>query len=571
MNGIFLSLLENGITAGWLVLAVLVLRVLLKRAPKWAVCLLWLPVGLRLMWPYEIESPVSLVPDTKPVLDTLQTQLTKAADTTIVEEVAQPMTAPQFPMVSAPATDLWEILAGIWFIGMAVLLIYMLIGCLRINRQVQSALPLEDNIYLGEGCSLSFVWGLVEPKIYLPAALSEKDRPYVIAHEQTHIRRGDHWWKALGFLLLAVYWFHPLLWLGYILFSRDMELACDEATVRTLDREDRAGYAQALLMCSSGGKRYPLRLLAFGEVSVKTRVRAVLSGKKPILWLLVCAVVLCAVLTVCFLTEPVEEMTTAKAAQTLADSAIWNYEEVTFTVPDHTPKDWVWQIDAVAVGFGMNDTQSMDGELKPGKSYSLPVMKEALVLHFQVKLTSPDGNSVYTEHYFDIGPVVALLPGERYILDGCIYLNPLSSQLPYEKGTIYFAVGEEVLEFTYPNRAISQPDHYMWERRSTVGRKWKPFDLSAEGWSGMFKPSGIGTISIHDYYDDIQMFELSSGDYFLFLRNRDTRESQLWYVQTAANPQMGEYIWSIYSFRFATTKEREKMVFYGDEFQEGEN
>ncbi len=192
-------------------------------------------------------------------------------------------------------------------------------------------------------------------------------------------------------------------------------------------------------------------------------------------------------------------------------------------------------------------------------------------MQLTVQCTTPEGRSLSAERFFDVGPVVALLPGDRYILDSCIYLNPLSSQLPYQKGTVCFAVGEERLEFSYPNYAISQPDHYMWEHKTLVDRKWVPFDWSAEKWSGMFKPSGVGSISIHDYYDDIQMFQLSSGDFFLFLRNGDTNESQLWRVETAANPQMGEYIWSIYSFRFATTGEREKMVFHCEEFQEGEN
>lgn len=295
MSALFLKVLHMSVCASWLVLAVLLLRLCLRRAPKWFNVLLWGIVAVRLVFPFSVESPLSLLPRTEAI---------RPAITTVQTQPAQISSAAAASGSAAPAQSWLSILAWVWLAGAAALLLYTMVSTLRLRHRVREAVRLRGNIYQSERIDSPFVLGTIRPRIYLPYRMDSRDRQHVIAHEQAHLRRGDHLWKPLGFLLLAVYWYNPLVWAAYILFCRDMELACDERVIRDMAAEERATYSQALLDCSRGRHWVAACPLAFGEVGVKTRVKAVLWYKKPAFWAVLAAVVVCAVVAVCFLTNP---------------------------------------------------------------------------------------------------------------------------------------------------------------------------------------------------------------------------------------------------------------------------
>ena len=310
MEAVFLKLVNQSIAAGWLVLAVVVLRLVLRRAPRWSFCLLWGLVALRLIWPFSLESALSLVPSARTlppeILSTAAPQISSgipALNSAVNPALAASM-APA-PGDSANPTQIWSfVLARLWLAGMALLLLYALVSYLRLRRRVSTATLLRENIRQNEWVDTPFVLGLLRPVIYLPYRLEDRDLAYVIAHERAHIRRGDHWWKVVGFVFLAVYWFHPLLWVAYVLLCRDIEGACDEKVVRELSQEDRCGYAAALFRCGVLRRTVAACPLAFGEVGVKARVKAVMGYRRPGRWLVAAALLVCAVAAVCFLTDP---------------------------------------------------------------------------------------------------------------------------------------------------------------------------------------------------------------------------------------------------------------------------
>lgn len=310
MEIFFLRLVNLSLTASWLVLAVLLLRAVLRRAPKWVFCLLWGLVALRLLCPVSLESPFSLVPSAQPlprdILTTAAPRIQSGVDA--VDRLVDPALSGSLtpaPGASVNPAQVWAfLLARVWAAGAAVMLLYGFVSALRLRRRVAAATPLRENIRQCDRVASPFVLGIFRPVIYLPYAVPEGDLAYVIAHEQAHIRRRDHWWKPLGYLLLSVYWFAPLLWLAYGLFCRDMEGACDEKVIRDMDPEGRRAYSMALLRCSVRPRAAAACPLAFGETDVKTRVKGVMGYKKPARWLVLAAVVLCAVAAVCFLTDP---------------------------------------------------------------------------------------------------------------------------------------------------------------------------------------------------------------------------------------------------------------------------
>ncbi len=311
MTDVFLTIVNMGISAGWLVVAVMLIRLLLKKAPKWITVLLWGVVALRLLCPLSIESVMSLIPSAETISPTIMLDSEPAIDSgvPIINDAVNPLITDTFtpsPAESANPLQIWiPILAIVWLVGIAVLLGYTAVSYWRLHRRVATAVRLRDNIYQSEQVASPFVLGIIRPRIYLPFAIAEGDMAYVISHEQAHLRRRDHWWKPFGFLLLTVYWFHPLMWVGYVLLCRDIELACDEQVVKELDTLQRADYSQALLTCSVNRRSIAACPLAFGEVGVKDRVKSVLSYKKPAFWLVIAAVVSLVAVAVCFLTDPV--------------------------------------------------------------------------------------------------------------------------------------------------------------------------------------------------------------------------------------------------------------------------
>lgn len=311
MSGIFLKLLNLSISASWLVLAVLALRLVLKRAPKWVNVLLWGMVALRLMLPFSIESVLSLIPSAEtvsPEVVQFDPAPTITSGVEFIDNAVNPSLSESFaaaPLASVNPLYVWTYLAGwVWLIGLAAMLLYALVSYLRLRRRVSASIPLRENIYVCDEVPSPFILGIVRPRIYLPSALDEAQRGSVLSHERAHLARRDHWWKPLGFALLAVYWFNPLLWLAYTLLCRDIELACDERVLRGMDAGQVKAYSSALLACSVPRRMIAACPLAFGEVGVGARVKNALRYKKPAFWVVAASVIVCVIVAVCFLTNP---------------------------------------------------------------------------------------------------------------------------------------------------------------------------------------------------------------------------------------------------------------------------
>lgn len=309
MTNLFLKIVNMGIAAGWLILVVLALRPVLQKAPRWIHVLLWGLVGVRLICPFSIESALSLIPSTETIRPDIMTAVKPSIESGIpaVNHVLNPVIEHTFtPKASASANPLqiWlPILAAFWCAGVILLLLHAAVSYLRLLQTIRTAVLLQDNIYQSEHIASPFILGVIRPKIYIPFSLKEETLQPVLLHERAHLRRRDHWWKPLGFLLLTVYWFHPLMWLSYILLCRDIELACDEKVIRDLNREERADYSQALLNCSAH-RKIAACPLAFGETGVKKRIKSVLNYKRPAFFIVAAAITACIVLVVCFLTSP---------------------------------------------------------------------------------------------------------------------------------------------------------------------------------------------------------------------------------------------------------------------------
>ena len=311
MAAVFLKLLNLSISASWLVLAVLVLRLVSKRSPKWMNVLLWGIVALRLVLPFSVESALSLIPSAEtvsPAVVQFDPAPTITSGVSIIDNAVNPSLSEHFaaaPLASVNPLYVWTYLAGwVWLIGLGAMLLYALASYLRLRRRVSVSLPIQDNIYLCDAISSPFILGVVKPHIYLPSGLDEVQRQNVLSHERAHLARRDHWWKPLGFALLAVYWFNPVLWLAYTLLCRDIELACDERVIRTMDESAVKTYSTVLLACSMPRKAVITCPLAFGEVGVKERVKNALHYKKPAFWVVAASVAVCVVVAVCFLTNP---------------------------------------------------------------------------------------------------------------------------------------------------------------------------------------------------------------------------------------------------------------------------
>ena len=311
MAAVFLKLLNLSISASWLVLAVLVLRLVSKRSPKWINVLLWGIVALRLVLPFSIESALSLIPSAEtvsPAVVQFDPAPTITSGVSIIDNAVNPSLSEHFaavPTMSVNPLYVWTEIAGwVWLIGLGAMLLYALVSYLRLRRRVSVSLCVRENIYLCDAISSPFILGVVKPRIYLPSGLDEVQRQNVLSHERAHLTRRDHWWKPLGFALLAVYWFNPVLWLAYTLLCRDIELACDERVIRTMDESAVKTYSTVLLACSMPRKAVITCPLAFGEVGVKERVKNALRYKKPAFWVVAASVAVCVVVAVCFLTNP---------------------------------------------------------------------------------------------------------------------------------------------------------------------------------------------------------------------------------------------------------------------------
>uniref|UniRef100_UPI00402849D7 M56 family metallopeptidase n=1 Tax=Faecousia sp. TaxID=2952921 RepID=UPI00402849D7 len=355
MSELFLKIINMSISASWLILAVLILRLVLKKAPKWVNVLLWGIVAVRLICPFSFESALSLIPSAEtfpekvisgPSFD-IQTGISPV-DNRINDYLGDRY----FEGVTVPANNgnnIMTILTIVWIIGILLLVAYTIISYRRLHREIDTAVHYKDNIFQSENVSSPFVLGIINPRIYLPFSMNEQDLEHVVAHEQAHIRRKDHWWKPLGFLLLTIYWFNPLMWLAYVLLCRDIELACDEKVIKELGNEQRADYTQALVACSVNRRMIAACPLAFGEVGVKDRVKSVMNYKKPAFWIIILAVIACVIVAVCFLTNPKQDRYTLRIVVPAGSQEEFVYTDEEVSTVRNSIKIWS--------GDGLGDTE----------------------------------------------------------------------------------------------------------------------------------------------------------------------------------------------------------------------
>ncbi len=310
MSELFIKIFNLAVTAGWIVLAVLLLRPLMRKAPKWISCLLWGIVGLRLVFPFSLESVFSLIPSAEPLPQNITVTTAPAIHSgigvmnSIVNPVISDSLAPQVGASVNPMQIVIEVAAYIWLVGVALMLGYGILSYILLRRKVRASVKGDGKLYFCDEVDSPFILGVLFPRIYLPSGMSGEALEHVLAHERAHLRRGDHVWKPLGFLLLSVYWFNPLIWIAYALLCRDIEAACDEKVIGMMDDEAKKDYSRTLLACSMHRKRIMACPLAFGEVGVKQRIKSVLNYKKPAFWIIIIALVATVIVSVCFLTNP---------------------------------------------------------------------------------------------------------------------------------------------------------------------------------------------------------------------------------------------------------------------------
>lgn len=311
MNEFFLKIFNMSISASWIILAVLILRLLLKKAPKWVNVILWGIVAVRLICPFTIESVMSLMPSAETINPhTITSTPTINIGIPSINNTLNPIIQESTIVVSQEENiNIFQLLVSVfskvWIVGIGLMLTYSVMSYIRIKRKIGTAVLLRDNIYQSETVVSPFVLGIIKPKIYLPFNICTQDMEPVIIHEQAHIHRKDYLWKPLGFLLLTLHWFNPLIWLGYILLCRDIELACDEKAIKKMTTKQRADYSQALLACSVNRRMIAACPIAFGEVNVKNRIKNVLNYKKPTFWIIIVAIIASIAVAACFLTNPV--------------------------------------------------------------------------------------------------------------------------------------------------------------------------------------------------------------------------------------------------------------------------
>ena len=513
MSELFLEIVNRSIAASWIVIAVLILRFCLKKAPKWVNVLLWGIVAVRLIFPFSIESALSLIPSAETVSPSIMMETAPSVQTGVpaLDQVINPVidhSLSPAPGASANPLQIWiPVLTVIWLWGVAALFLYSAVSYRRLRRRVCEAVILRDNIYQSENVCSPFVLGIIRPKIYLPYHMDKREMDHVIAHEQTHIRRRDHWWKPLGFLLLTVHWFNPLLWLGYILLCRDIELACDEKVIREMGSEQRADYTQALVSCSVSRRSIAACPLAFGEVGVKTRVKSVMNYKKPAFWIVLASVVVCAVAAVCFLTDPKTERSSPSVGDNVsglgpAQTEKWfdyleNPEEMNWdgrleiALPEYPGVTFRWypeKMEAVTeneitplytgmpiwntyfcdltgdglpelcstitFGSGIIDSRVIVYDYANGASYTL---EDRGKYDYSLRLDGSDGSLCVVQRAYDSGDIAAV--GELFFSDSGLHLQVIKTNFETHKFTSVTIRndGEDTLHITIGSDETALP------------------------------------------------------------------------------------------------------------------
>ncbi len=410
MEAVFLAVLNMSLTAGWIILTLFLLRLLLRRSPRWLLCLLWIPAAIRLVLPFSVESILSLLPSTEPipqeilVTDVPQVHTGIEMLNSAVNPVIGQALAPSVGDSVTPMQTIAFVAAVVWIVGIAVLLTYAVVGYLRLSRRVRISAPLADHgeaaasgrIRICDSIDSPFILGIFRPHIYLPSEMDSATVNHVIAHERAHLSRRDHLWKPLGYLILALHWFNPLVWIAYLLFCRDLETACDQKVIRTMSGEDKAAYSTALLSCSLPRRTVAACPLAFGEVGVKGRIKSILHYKKPTVWVIGAVVIVAAVLVVGFMTDPkksdasYEKEDIPQDSYNLPSRAIM---EVAHTVPGCTAID--------AYGFFAYDLNGTLYRISWENTDEIQEGETVLILYRDIRKESyPDGYpSGYTPTY----------------------------------------------------------------------------------------------------------------------------------------------------------------------------
>ena len=484
MTNLFLTLFNKSIPACFLILAVMLLRLLFKKAPKALFPVLWAFVGLRLALPFLPESRLSVIPSPETLSyetvryaahPTVQTGI-YAVNSAVNPTLGKVFETPAGGSVS-PLYILTSVMGAIWVIGVIVMLFYAFFCYFHLKNRLKTAVLFRDNLYQSEAVTSPFVLGFIRPRIYLPFALAEKDLDAVVAHEKAHIARGDVLWKLLGYLFLCVYWFNPLVWLAYILFCRDIEFACDERVIGQLAAEERAAYSEALLAASMPKARIAACPLAFGEGNVKERIKRVLSYKKPAFWVILIAVLACAALAVCFLTDPV--------GFTVKNPAVGEYIPGAEGMQGNVDTDYFTSVSPdFAIGAGVDGVavfkdpkaafetfrslyENELGELR--REFGLPAFSQKTYSSYMIygfQYTGTDGKrfrfvsaflDIYENSFInprrDLSPspptaddsalIDGISVGDVFVTAECLYMSPLSSVWPGDNDGFRYLVGAD--------------------------------------------------------------------------------------------------------------------------------
>lgn len=548
MNELFLKIINMSISASWLILAVLILRLVLKKAPKWVNVLLWGIVAVRLICPLSFESALSLIPSS----ETIPLDIEMAAKPTIdsgvpaINSVVNPVLSsfapPQHVLTSANPLQIWiPILNIIWLIGVGALLLYTAVSYWRLCRKVDTAVRYKGNIFQSENVSSPFVLGIIKPRIYLPFNMNGQDLEHVVAHEQAHIHRKDHWWKPLGFLLLTIHWFNPLMWLAYVLLCRDIELACDEKVIKELGNEQRADYMQALVACSVNRCMIAACPLAFGEVGVKERVKSVMNYKKPAFWVIIIAVIICVGVAACFLTNPKQDRYTLRIVVPAGSQEEFVYTEEEVSTVRNSIKIWS--------GDGLGDTE---------------------VLLFPVNKTAETG---YTATYLTHGMSVEFdAENDTWFKIGVNMQNPTNEDIIVyvEVENVEVRIVDEINSVIEWFDYLETPDEMKWdgsleisltefpdvtfrwtygEMLAVKGSKstslytgmpiWNAYfcDLTGDGLPELCSSISWGSgmidnrVIIYDYANGVS-YELSDRGYFDFTLRQDHQDGRLYVDKT---------------------------------------
>ena len=547
MNEFFLKIINMSISASWLIFAVLILRLVLKKAPKWVNVLLWGIVAIRLICPFSFESALSLIPSAetfpKKIISGPSFDV-QSGITPVDNRINDYLGDRYFEGVTVPANNgntIMTILTIVWTIGILLLVAYTVISYWRLHREIDTAVRYKDNIFQSENVSSPFALGLIKPRIYLPFKLDGQDMEHVVAHEQAHIRRKDHWWKPLGFLLLTIHWFNPLMWLAYVLLCRDIELACDEKVIKGLSNEQRADYTQALVDCSVNRRMIAACPLTFGEVGVKERVKSVMNYKKPAFWVIIIAVIVCVGVAVCFLTNPKQDRYTLRIVVPAGSQEEFVYTDEEVSTVRNSIKIWS--------GDGLGDTE---------------------VLLFPVNKTAETG---YTATYLTHGmPVEFDAENDTWFKIGVNMQNPTNEDIIVyvEVENVEVRIVDEINSVIEWFDYLETPDEMKWdgsleisltefpdvtfrwtygEMLAVKGSKstslytgmpiWNAYfcDLTGDGLPELCSSISWGSgmidnrVIIYDYANGVS-YELSDRGYFDFTLRQDHQDGRLYVDKT---------------------------------------